>query len=244
MSAPSTLQVTFPNSILLGSMLVPGGMLFVNTNGIVTSTPAALDHQILIGHTGANPTLTSTPTFDSVGSTGNITAVQLVSTEPNSSGVPPLVVASSVVVLNLNSSLLEGKTWEAPAAIGGTTPAAVAATALTANTLVVATAGVPPANQNLTPATQAISALNVDWTKSNVFTKTLAANSTFTFSGQVDGQVILVALTNTASNYTVTWPSLKWPGNVAPVQTVGAHTDVYSFANIGGTIYGSVVQNY
>lgn len=89
-----------------------------------------------------------------------------------------------------------------------------------------------------------ISALDIDWRVGSVFSKTLAANSTFTFSNVADGNVIVVALTNTAGNFLVTWPTVKWPGNVAPVQTIGVKKDIYTFVRIGSDIHGSVVQNY
>lgn len=91
--------------------------------------------------------------------------------------------------------------------------------------------------------TVTISALDVDWSSSDTFKKTLAANSTFTFSNTANKSVV-VALTNTINNYTVTWPVVKWVGGSAPVQTVGAKTDVYTFVKIGSDIYGSVVQNF
>ena len=93
----------------------------------------------------------------------------------------------------------------------------------------------------------AIAASAIDWATGASFSKTLSASTTFTFSNSLPGQEIRVAITNTVANYTVTWPSsptLKWSGGVAPVQTIGAKTDVYTFVNIGGVIYGSVVQNF
>ena len=93
----------------------------------------------------------------------------------------------------------------------------------------------------------AIAASAIDWATGASFSKTLSASTTFTFANSLPGQEIRVAITNTVANYTVTWPSsptLKWSGGVAPVQTVGAKTDVYTFVNIGGVIYGSVVQNF
>jgi hypothetical protein len=89
-----------------------------------------------------------------------------------------------------------------------------------------------------------ISSTAIDWSAASTFTKTLSANTTFTFSSATDGQTIVVALTNTASNYTVTWPTVSWAGAASPVQTVGAHTDVYTFIKIGSTYYGSAVQNF
>ena len=93
----------------------------------------------------------------------------------------------------------------------------------------------------------AIAASAIDWATGATFSKTLSASTTFTFSNSLPGQEIRVAITNTVANYTVTWPSsptLKWSGGSAPVQTVGAKTDLYTFVNIGGVIYGSVVQNF
>lgn len=104
--------------------------------------------------------------------------------------------------------------------------------------------GVPTVAQS-TIATQSIGAADIDWSAGNTFKKTLAANTTFTFSNLTSGQSIVVALTNTASNYTVTWPgTVKWSGGAAPTQTVGAKTDVYTFVYDGANTYGSVIQNF
>lgn len=95
------------------------------------------------------------------------------------------------------------------------------------------------------PASVAMAALNIDWSAGNLFSKTLAANSTFTFTNNADGHTVVVAVTNTGSNYTLAWtPTISWTGGVTPTQTVGAHTDVYTFVQIGSTVYGAVVQNY
>lgn len=100
----------------------------------------------------------------------------------------------------------------------------------------------------IAPATSTISASAIDWAllkyKGGLYTKTLGANTTFTFSNQVAGQVIIIRLTNTASNYTVTWPTVKWPGGVTPVMTIGAKSDIYTFIYDGTDIFGTVVQNF
>lgn len=96
---------------------------------------------------------------------------------------------------------------------------------------------------NYVPSTP-IPALNIDWSVTQEYSKTLSANSTFTFTN-VSDKPIRVALTNTASNYTVTWPvTVNWPGASQPTQTVGAKTDIWTFVRINGSIYGSVVANY
>lgn len=84
---------------------------------------------------------------------------------------------------------------------------------------------------------------------SNTFQKTLGANQRFVISNIGDGQTINIAVTNTASNYTVTWVdpdglTIKWADSSTPVQTVGAKTDVWTFVRIGTVIYGNVIQNF
>jgi hypothetical protein len=90
-----------------------------------------------------------------------------------------------------------------------------------------------------------ISAFDIDWTNPNYgFYKTLAANATFTFSNVIEGKTISVAITNTASNYTVAWPAgIKWPNGIIPTQTTGARTDVYTFIRLNSVTYGAGVQN-
>lgn len=83
----------------------------------------------------------------------------------------------------------------------------------------------------------------IDWNFSHLY-KTLSENTTFTFSNVADAKTIIVALTNTASNYTVTWPAgIKWPGGAAPVMTAGVKIDVYTFVQINGVIHASYIQN-
>jgi hypothetical protein len=41
----------------------------------------------------------------------------------------------------------------------------------------------------------------------------------------------------------VTWPTALWPAGAAPTQTVSG-VDIVSFVNIGGTIYGSSLQDF
>jgi hypothetical protein len=89
-----------------------------------------------------------------------------------------------------------------------------------------------------------ISAAAINWASSSSFFKSISANTTFTFSNTTDGQTIVVAITNTSGTATVTWPgTVQWPGGNVPTQTVNG-TDVYTFVDILGTIYGSVLQNF
>ncbi len=90
-------------------------------------------------------------------------------------------------------------------------------------------------------AAAAVSAFAIDWTLSNVFTKTLAAGAnTFTFSNAASGMCIIVRVTGAAS--TLTWPTVKWAGGTPPTQTASGK-DVYTFFHDGTDIYGSAVQD-
>lgn len=62
--------------------------------------------------------------------TGLLTATRFESTV--ATGTAPFTVASTTAVANLNASLLLGQNWGNPGAIGGTTPAAITCTTLTA----------------------------------------------------------------------------------------------------------------
>lgn len=105
----------------------------------------------------------------------------------------------------------------------------------------------PGANEvlNITnAASSSIAASAIDWSLSNTFFKTLGANTTFTFSNATDSQTIIVAITNTAGNFTATWPAaVLWANGSDPVLTLGAKTDVFTFVRINGVLYGSVVAN-
>lgn len=97
------------------------------------------------------------------------------------------------------------------------------------------------------PVVSSIGASDIDWSllgfTGGIYTHDLTANKTFTFSNLSAGQTILVRLTNDASNYTVTWPTVKWAGGAAPVMTIGAKSDIYTFVYDGTDVFGSFVQD-
>ncbi len=97
------------------------------------------------------------------------------------------------------------------------------------------------------PAVSAISSTAIDWSilkyTGGLYNKTLGAATTFTFTGATAGQTIIVALLNTGSNWSVTWPSVKWTAATAPTMSPGAVTDIYTFVFDGTSYYGSAVQN-
>lgn len=147
---------------------------------------------------------------------------------------PALGTPASGVLTNCTGLPVANLTGTAAIAQGGTSSTSSAA-----------------ANQNLTPATvivtESAGAATVNWASGAAYFLTLNANCTISFSNQVDGQVITVLILNTASNWTVTWPAgVKWASASAPVQTVGAHYDLYSliYNNTVGATFGTYVQNY
>lgn len=122
------------------------------------------------------------------------------------------------------------------------TGAAVFATSptLTTPTLTTAQMTNPFINGQTQGAAIAVAAMEIDWSLGPVQAKTLAAGANiFTFANQASGQVLVVRVTGAAS--TLTWPTVKWAGGVAPTQTASG-TDVYTFVHDGTSIYGSVVQ--
>lgn len=146
--------------------------------------------------------------------TGDVTA-----SGPGSAAATLATVNSNVGSFTLASITVNGKGL-ITAASSATTPLTVAQTTI---------------------STQAISSTAIDWSTGNVFTQSNGATSrTFTFSNQTSGQTIVVRLTQTSG--TVTWPTVKWSGGVAPTATASG-TDVYTFVYDGTSTYGSAVQN-
>lgn len=79
-------------------------------------------------------------------------------------------------------------------------------------------------NGNVTQAAQAVSALNIDCSTGNYFTKTISGSSTFTFGGVPTSGAysFVLELTHSVGSADVTWPlSVKWPSDTAPTFTSG-----------------------
>jgi hypothetical protein len=92
----------------------------------------------------------------------------------------------------------------------------------------------------------AMAALDIDCSTGNYFTKTIAGNSTFTFSNAPSSRAYAFTLELTHTSGTVTWPtSVTWPGNIAPTLT-SARTSLFVFVtDDGGTRWRGVANvNY
>lgn len=92
----------------------------------------------------------------------------------------------------------------------------------------------------------AVSALDVDCSKGTYFTKTIAANSTFTFSNVPTSVAYSFTLEVTHTSGTITWPAaVKWPSDTAPTLTTGkTHLFMFTTANGGTRWRGSALVDY
>ena len=92
----------------------------------------------------------------------------------------------------------------------------------------------------------AVAALDIDCSTANYFTKTINANSTFTFSNVPSSGAYSFTLELTHTSGTVTWPaSVKWNGDTAPTLTAGK-THLFMFVtDDGGTRFrGAALVDY
>lgn len=99
---------------------------------------------------------------------------------------------------------------------------------------------------NQTTNVVAMAALDVDCSAGNYFTKTINANSTFTFSNVPASRSYSFVLELTHTSGTVTWPSsVKFPADTAPTLTTGkTHLFVFE-TNDGGTRFrGASLVDY
>lgn len=82
----------------------------------------------------------------------------------------------------------------------------------------------------------AVAALDLDCSNRNEFTKTIAANSTFTVSNVPTGVAYHLRLILTYTSGTITWWSgVKWVGGTAPTFTGGKVYEIIFSTNDGGT---------
>jgi len=94
----------------------------------------------------------------------------------------------------------------------------------------------------------AVAALDIDCSTANYFTKTINANSTFTFSNVPSSRAYSFTLEVdvTGSSTAITWPaSVKWPDDTAPSLT-DTKTHLFMFVtNDGGTTWrGAALVDY
>lgn len=92
------------------------------------------------------------------------------------------------------------------------------------------------------PVVAAISALNIDMSSADKFYKTISATSTFTISNPVEGKDIAVVIRNTSgATVTANFP-VVWRVSTYDLLVEAGKTNLYSFAYINGTYYGSYIS--
>lgn len=99
-----------------------------------------------------------------------------------------------------------------------------------------------PVRQNIV----AVAALDINCSLGNFFTKTIAANSTFTFSNPPSTRAFAFTLELTHTSGTVTWPTtVRWGGGTAPTLTT-SRVHLFTFVtDDAGTNWRGVAQtNY
>jgi hypothetical protein len=92
----------------------------------------------------------------------------------------------------------------------------------------------------------AVAALDVDCSLGNYFTKTISANSTFTFSNAPASRAYSFTLEVTYTGGAITWPAaVVWPDNLVPLLVAG-RTNLFMFVtDDGGTRWrGAGLVNY
>jgi len=92
----------------------------------------------------------------------------------------------------------------------------------------------------------AVSALDIDCSAGNYFTKTINGNSTFTFSNVATSRAVAFTLELTHTSGTITWPTtVKWPADTAPSLTTGKTHLFFFVTDDGGTRWrASSLVNY
>lgn len=99
-------------------------------------------------------------------------------------------------------------------------------------------------------ATNTAGGTTIDCSLARTFSRTLAANTTYTLTNISDGEAVTVAIKQAAAGgpYTTTFTvagGITWRGGSAPTQTTTANkTDLFTFIHIGSLVYGAASQNY
>jgi hypothetical protein len=270
----NTGTVTSVNLTAGTGVSVSGGP--VTSSGAITVTNTAPDQVVsLTGAgtttiTGTYPSFTITSadstvgTVTSVGGTGTINGITLTGTVTASGS---LTLGGTLSGVDLTSQV----TGTLPVANGGTgaatltgyvkgtgTSAMTAAAAIpvadvtgaaplasptfTGTATFATTDALGPVRGNIT----AVAALDIDCSAGNYFTKTIAANSTFTFSNVPSTRAFAFTLELTHTSGTVTWPTtVRWPGGTAPTLTT-SRVHLFTFVtDDAGTIWRAASQvNY
>jgi hypothetical protein len=213
---PGAIGATTPAAAAFTTVSVTGAITSTLVTGtapftVASSTAVAnLNASLLLGGTWASPgaiggTAPGSASFTTVSVNGQITSTL-------ATGTPPLVIASTTNIPNLNASSLNGATFAAPGGIGGGTPGTIAATTL--STTSIAISGLS-ANQNVYTGASGLLSTSATWTFTPTAGLALAPTAVAT-GAQTAFQILGAANTGQTSgtevidfkvnlNRTVTW---------------------------------------
>lgn len=184
-----------------------------DTNGNINLTPNGTGSVVVSKADINGGTVDGTAIGASSASTGAFTTVSVTGaiTSTLATGNPPLVIASTTKVANLNVDQLDGADWAAPAALGSTTPAAGTFTTITGKKGV----GTPVA---LTSTSASIAVNMNDSNFTHTFTEnTTLANPTNLTAGQSG---VIVFTQHASSPKTLAFGSYwDFPGGTVPTVT-------------------------
>lgn len=87
-------------------------------------------------------------------------------------------------------------------------------------------------------------AITLNWTNGDRQKLTVSANTTISFSGAVSGQIVtFLIVENSTGNFTITLPTIKWPGGSAGVFTTTANAiNILSVFYDGTNYYGELAS--
>ena len=107
-------------------------------------------------------------------------------------------------------------------------------------------AGKTPTYDNVSesaPLDIVVAALDIDWALGDTYSKSIAAASTLTFSNDVNGKSIILAVTNTdTTDHAITLPvgvksDLNYDGTV-----VNGTTTLFTFVKINNVVYVAEIK--
>jgi hypothetical protein len=197
-----------------------------NAAGAITIANTAPDQTVSLTGAGTtsisgtypNFTITSndafTGTVTSVGGTGTVNGLTLTGTVTGSGNL----TLGGTLAVDLSTGTVTGTLPVARGGTGVTTSTGTGNVVLSAGPTLT---GAISTNGSIRQTATAVGALDIDCSTSNYFTKTIAANSTFTFSNPpASGTAFAFTLEVTHTSGTITWPTtVRWPGGTAPTLT-------------------------
>jgi hypothetical protein len=150
--------------------------------------------------------------------------------------------------INLSSNTLTGTIAQFNTALSDGSFATLAGTETLTNKSLTSPAltGAPFVDGSYRGNIVAVSALDIDCAAGNYFTKTINANSTFTFSNVPASRSYGFTLELTVTSGTVTWPAaVRFPGGNLPVLSTGKTHLVMFVTDDGGTRWrGAALTDY